>query len=82
MLKGVNAILGIKNQSIRLTIQPILAGKHIIQENKVPKCSDILVLQSLKRSNILNGPLPKTTILDNPYTANMYKKIINTLLIG
>jgi hypothetical protein len=81
MLKGVKAKDGIKNQSIALTINPTLAGKHIIQENNVPKCAEILELAERILSKILNGPLPKTIMLERPYTAMQYKNKIKTLLM-
>ena len=66
ILNGVKAKFLITNQSIMLTNNPTFAGKHIIQEKSVPKCCDIFELHSRIYSKILNGPLPKTTILDKP----------------
>jgi len=80
-LKGVNAMFLTRNQSIRLKTHPRFAGKHIMQVNIEPKCSEILLVMLLMCSNILNGPLPNTIIFENPYTAMQYKKTINQLLI-
>jgi hypothetical protein len=66
MLNGVMATSLIKNQSISDITHPKFAGKHIIQENSIPKWSDIADDRLLRCSNMRNGPLPKTTILDRP----------------
>jgi hypothetical protein len=67
ILNGVMATSLMRNQSISDITQPKLAGKHIIHENSIPKCSDIADVRLLILSNILNGPLPNTIILDRPY---------------
>ena len=40
ILNGVIAICGMRNQFIRDAIQPTFAGRHIMQLNKLEKCSD------------------------------------------